>query len=141
MIAICLHNRSSSLSDHQRGRFAEIDEEHYLTIGKRYTVLGMSILESALYFLVRDDTAAPSFSPAAMFDCALQPIPVDWCFSLRDGIHATGSDLWERPCVAVWGYKELVDDLGHANSLGEREPQALQIFARELRRREDSEPS
>jgi hypothetical protein len=113
-----------------------MDEEHYLTAGKCYVVLGMSIYESMLCFLIQDDTGAPRFSPAGMFECVDQQIPVNWRFSLREGIRASGSDLWKNPCVAMWGYNELVGDIGHASALGEREPQALQIFFRELRRRE-----
>jgi hypothetical protein len=95
----------------------------------------MGIFESALCFLVRDDTGAPSFSPAGMFDCAGQIIPLDWYFSLREGVHASGRRLWTTPCIALWGYNELITDLSHVDLLADRESQALQIFHREVMRR------
>lgn len=130
MIAVCRHNRTVALSDHQRGRFTGLDEEHYLTIGDGYLVLGMGIFETVLYFLVRDDTGDPSFSPAAMFEGEERELPADWWFSLRDGISASGTDLWNR-CVAMWGYEALVNDTSHSSSLGERDIDALEIFAGE----------
>jgi hypothetical protein len=130
MIAHCRHSRTVALSDHQRGRLTALDEEHHLTVGDRYLVLGMGIFETVLYFLVRDDTGAPSFSPAAMFDCDAAELPTSWWFSLRDGIRASGSELWNR-CVAMWGYETLVDDVDHFSALGERDARALEIFERE----------
>ncbi|MDZ4673383.1 MAG: hypothetical protein SGI84_02950 [Gemmatimonadota bacterium] len=136
MIAICLHNRSSSLADHQRGRLARIDEKYDLTIGQKYIVVGMGIFENILWFLVRDDTGAPNFCRAALFECTEQIVPVGWHFSLRSGILASGNEIWANPCVAMWGYDTLVHDLSHAAGLGEREPEALEIFLREVVRRE-----
>ena len=130
MIAQCRHSRTVALSDHQRGRLTALDEEHHLTIGDRYLVLGMGIFETVLYFLVRDDTGSPSLSPAAMFDCDTTELPRDWWFSLRDGIRASGSELWNR-CVAIWGYGALVNDPDHSGALGERDASALETFDRE----------
>ncbi|MBK7717465.1 MAG: hypothetical protein IPI38_19015 [Gemmatimonadetes bacterium] len=135
MLAMCLNNRSSALSDHQRGRFVGLDEEHYLTIGKVYVVLGMGIFETVLYLLVRDDTGGPAFAHAAMFDCSAQPIPPDWFFTLQDGIRASGNELWSHPTVAMWGYDALVNDPRHAAMLGEQEPSAIRRFMEEFARR------
>jgi hypothetical protein len=129
----CLHNRSSSLPDSQRGRFREIDEEYYLTIGESYSVVGMHLFENVLSVLVRDDNRLPSFVPAGLFELGAHGLPDGWKFALADGLLAAeGPDLWSHPLVSVWGYDELVLDPRHNDDLLESVPEALAIFHREV---------
>lgn len=135
MIVSCAHNRSSGLSDHQRGRFASIDATYDLTVGKNYVALGLGIWETVLQVLIQDDNGLPNWCPMGLFDCKPQAIPAHWKFGLRSGITASGSHLWTQ-WVAIWGYEELVDDPGHSDALMERSRRAHTTFHKELRRRE-----
>lgn len=129
MWAICATNDPNALADHQRGRAASFESAYPITIGKSYAVIGMSVTENILDFLVRDDWGGPCFAPAGMFELLTAPVPDDWSFTLRSGIRATGNAAWENPIVAMWGYRELVDTETHVTDLLDREPNALRIFA------------
>ena len=135
MIAVCAGVRTSELADHQRGRFAGIDQTYALTAGEAYVVLAVGIWETILQVLVRDDDGLPIWCPAGLFDIETQQMPAHWEFSLDEGVGASGPDLWTR-WVARWGYPEVVRDPAHSDALMERDPHALEIFARELQQRE-----
>mgnify|MGYP000036764865 CR=1 FL=1 len=136
VIAVCVHNRSSMLAEHQRGRLGDLDSEYSVSIGERYIVVGMGIWENVLHFLVRDDWRMPTFMPAGLFDCPAQSLPEGWGFSLQPGIAARGRDLWVTPCAALWGYEQLLADPEHAGLLGERDDAAMLVFFQELMARE-----
>ncbi len=131
MIALCRFSTSSSLADHQRGRFAQFDEHFRLTPGRTYSVAGLGIWETVLQVLVRDDSHLPLWCQAGLFDIDPQPIPSDWCFGLYPAVSASGSDLWTQ-WVALWGYESLVSDPSHNDRLMDRDPVALEIFHREI---------
>lgn len=138
MKALCLHNTSDELPDEQRGRFGWIDEHFDLTVGKAYDVLAMGVFETVLQVLVRDETGAPCFCPAALFEIEEQPFPQGWRFALRDGVRLAGRRSWTQ-WVAVWGYAEITSDERHMNDLGERVPKALEVFEREYLKASSSE--
>lgn len=133
MIAVCAHNGSTSLTDHQRGRFVALDEAFNLTVDRTYIVVGMGIWETVLQVLVKDDNGLPAWCPAGLFAIAAQTVPDKWLCGLGDGISASGVDLWTR-WVVKWGYAELVTDECHSDLLMERDPAALAIFEREIDR-------
>lgn len=132
MLANCVSRQFSDLADHQQGRHRRTTGSYDITVGLAYNVAGMGIWENVLHFLVRNDQGIPEFIPAGLFDCPSQPLPGSWRFALRPGIAAEGSELWESPCAAIWGYEELVSDPIHAEALGERSRAALGAFERSL---------
>lgn len=139
MIATCRLSRSSQLPDHQRGRFADFDQEYPVTPGCDYVVAGGGMWETILHFLIEGDDELPHWCPAGLFELAPQPIPAGWLCALGDGISASGADLWTR-WVVKWGYPELVADERHSDLLMERDPKALAVFERELRRLTEQNP-
>lgn len=139
MRAVCRYNLGSHLANHQRGRFAAVEETYPLTIGKEYVVVGMGIWENVLSYLVSNDIGRPTFAPAGLFDPdSVEVIPSGWEFSLRGGIAAEGTALWTNPCAAVWGYHALVADPAHAGALEEGDVEAQTMFREELHRQSTS---
>lgn len=132
MRARCAFNHSSALPDEQRGRMADFEETFPLTVGADYLVVGMCLWENVLYLLVRDDWGKPCLARAGLFDLGAHELPDAWRFALCPGIRASGREMWSEPCIAVWGYSELVDDTSHLAALEERDPGALEIFEREV---------
>jgi hypothetical protein len=133
MIATCKFSRSAGLADHQRGRFADLDQEYALTPGRGYVVAAIGVWETILQVLVQDDDRLPSWCPAGLFEIPPQPVPDGWLLGLCDGISTSGTELWTR-WVIKCGYPELVENERHSDLLLERDPDALAIFERELRR-------
>jgi hypothetical protein len=129
---ICVVNEPGRLADHQQGRAARFESAYPLTVGRSYAVVGMSITETVLYFLVRDDHGEPRFAPAGMFDLVTSPLPAGWCFALGSGVRASGRDLWIDPVVATWGYPELVEDPAHFTALLDEDVDASAIFTRHV---------
>jgi len=136
MIVTCARTNSAQFADHQRGRFTDVDEQYPLTLGASYVVLGMGIWETVLHVLVRDDEGNPNWCPLAAFDCARQRIPTTWEFATREGLLASGRDIWTR-WVAQWGYPELVRDPAHSDALMERDPAALATWLSVLAEQEN----
>lgn len=116
------------MADHQRSRASAFETTYPLTVGKGYSVVGMGITENVFDFLVQDDWGGPCFAPAGMFELVSAPIPPGWHFALRSGVRASGRDLWADPIVALWGYRELVEQGEHLTDLLEHEQVALAVF-------------
>ena len=140
MIVTCTSNEPASLADHQRSRVAAFETAYPLTAGKQYAVVGMSIIETVFYFLVRDDRGHARFAPAGMFDLVESPLPACWQFALGSGVRASGRAQWTDPVVATWGYPELVEDPNHFRALVDEEPDAVAIFARQVVEAESTRP-
>ena len=134
MIARCIHNTGSTLGEPCRGSFYTVDTLFNLELGQPYVVLGLGIFETVLLALVCDETRRPNWLPIGLFDFEGTVLPADWEFAVVDGLGASGGDASNR-WVARWGYPELVRDDRHSDALIERDPHALEIFARELRNR------
>lgn len=132
MIATCVSNEPTALADHQRSRASAFESAYPLTPGRQYAVVGMSITETVLHFLVEDDRGNARFAPAGLFDLIESAIPPGWRFSLGTGVRASGRNLWSDPVVATWGYPELVEDPEHFTALVGGDPQAVAVFAREV---------
>ncbi len=128
MIATCLTNQPMDVPPHQRTRVAQSEGPYPLTPGREYKVVGIMAWETTLMFLVRDDHGLPRFAPASFFSTLTAPVPDGWMFSLGDGAHAFGTELWTKPVVAMWGYRELVEDAGHGGALELGEPSAIAVF-------------
>ncbi len=130
MRATCVLNDPKLLADHQQDRSTPWESTYPITVGKEYPIVGMSIIETSFFFLVRADNGGPLFVHAGFFDLFTAEIPSDWRFALEPGINASGRDLWSHPGVATWGYPELVEDPYHMDRLYEFDPEALAVFNR-----------
>jgi hypothetical protein len=139
MIRKCTDNVSDALGDFQRGRATGLGVRYELTVGREYRVLGMLQWETTLFFIVNGDHAAPVAVPAGLFEASSSPLPGDWWFALGPGVRMSGTALWENPLVAIWGYRELVDEAGHLDSLLEGEPSACAVFYLRLQGETDAE--
>jgi hypothetical protein len=138
MRLVCRSNRALDLSDHQIERGTSLQATYPLTVGSPYIILGMGIWERVLSFLVRNDIGRPSFVPAGLFEEQRVRIPTSWEFTLQAGIRANGRQLWTDPCIAVWGYHELVANPDHAGALEEGDEKAYKVFLEEYRAEEAS---
>lgn len=137
MNARCIFNDPRQLAEHQRGRAWGFAGTYDLTVGRIYQIYGMALVENVFEFLVKDDWGAPLSVPAGLFEEFDAQVPDGWRFRLHEGIHKSGTSLWESPVIVSWGYPEWVIDDEHAPALFEREPTALRIFQDYVGRRED----
>ena len=136
MLVVCIDNRASILSDHQRPRGTVENSTYPITAGKTYPVLGMLLWENVLSVLVPDDWGGPCYAPAGLFDLGTWEVPRGWAVGLFSGIRASGTDLWRDPYAASWGYSEFVHDPEHGAGLAERDARALEIFNERVREAE-----
>ena len=56
----------------------------------------------------------------------------DWSFVIGPGVGMSGSKLWENPLVAMWGYRELIEDRGHLDALLDGDLDACAVFYRRM---------
>jgi hypothetical protein len=132
MRARCTRNDGASLGGAPtRGHFYSENTVFDVTVGQEYPVLGLGLFETVLLALVCDDTRRPNWLPAGLFEFDTQTLPGTWEFALRDGPAASGADASNR-WVALWGYADLAREERHSDQLIERDPDALDIFFREL---------
>lgn len=120
------------MGEPSRGNFYTTETVFHLEVGKHYAVLGLGMFETVLLVLVCDETDKPNWLPVGLFEFADARLPDNWEFAVLDGIAASGGDASNR-WIARFGYRELVHDETHSDALIERDPHALEIFARELR--------
>ena len=132
MIRKCTDNFSDALGEIQRGRATSLGVRYELTIDRDYVVLGMFIWETTLCFVVNGDHGRPVAVPAGLFAEDSGSLPSDWYFALGPGIRLSGPSLWERPLVAAWGYRELVEEQGHLDALLDGDDAACALFYRLL---------
>jgi hypothetical protein len=125
---LCSSNSASDLAAAQRGRGTSPTHIYDLTVGAVYRVVGMVLWETMLWLLVRGDDGAPLNAPAGLFEQVGVGIPDTWRFRIGSGARLEGSDLWERPIVAIWGYDELVDDPNHLDRLFDGGYEELRAF-------------
>ena len=128
MILLCTDNRSDVLGELQRGRALGLGVVYPLSIGRRYWVAGLLIWESTLSVVLNGDDGSPATAPAGFFEQLPVRMPDDWSFVVGPGIGMSGSKLWENPLVAMWGYRELVEDRGHLDALLDGDPEACGVF-------------
>jgi hypothetical protein len=129
--ALCTGSTGGDLSVSSDRYFHSPRSQFNITVGNSYWVAGMGIWETVLMVLIRDDSDRPSWFPVALFDMSVTALPHGWEFRLLDKMAASGGES-DRRWVAMWGYPELVRDSSHSDSLIERKPEALRIFAERL---------
>ena len=129
----CVHQTGMSLGLPSRGGFYGTDTVFHLELGEEYLIMGLGMFESVLLALVCDETEKPNWLPVGAFEFESLVLPADWEFVLLDAKAASGGDASDR-WVARWGYPDLVRDGRHSDALIERDPEALEVFFRELRK-------
>ncbi len=127
----CIFNDPHRVADHQFGRATKFSGPYPITPGNEYLLVGMSIVENVFEFLIGDDSGRPCFAPAGMFNLMSMEIPKEWHFALKSGIHASGRQLWTHPVVAVWGFKELLDEQ-YVEALLTGDQEAFTLFKHQL---------
>jgi hypothetical protein len=128
----CVANRGVFLPDDRRPRGTTAASAFAVTPGRTYVAVGVLALADHLSVLVRDDWGGPAFVPAELFAEVTTPLPAGWSFALDAGARAGRRTLWGEPCVAVWGYRELVEDEGHVAALLAGEPGAVAVCLGQL---------
>jgi hypothetical protein len=93
---------------------------YYVSIGKTYSVSAIALWESAVIFLVLDDTGKPNWYSEELFSISDPRLPIGWLFSTtvanEDGVQA------------ILGYPRITSDPNHYRALIERDPEALKEF-------------
>lgn len=128
----CVANRGVFLPDDRRPRGTTATSAFAVTPGRTYVAVGVLALADHLSVLVRDDWRGPAFVPAELFAEVTTVVPAGWSFALDTGARAGRRTLWGEPCVAVWGYRELVEDEGHVAALLAGEPRAVAVCLAEM---------
>jgi hypothetical protein len=130
----CVANRGVFLPGGRRPRGTSASSAFAVTPGRTYVAAGVLALADHLSVLVRDDWGGPAFVPAELFAEVTTALPAGWSFALDSGARAGRRTLWGEPCVAVWGYPELVEDDGHVAALLAGDARAVAVCLREIDR-------
>jgi hypothetical protein len=131
----CVANRGVFLPAGRRPRGTTASSAFAVTPGRTYVAAGVLALADHLSALVRDDWGGPAFVPAELFAEVTAALPAGWSFALDSGTRTGRRTLWGEPCVAVWGYAELVEDEGHVAALLAGDPRAVAVCLGEIDRR------
>ena len=102
-----------------------------MSLGGQYRVLGMELFRGLIQILVPDNSAArrPRWLPMDLFTIEDARLPSNWSFRT----YAPGSSARDRGFQGRWGYRELVESDEHRDGLEDLVPEALAIFAAQLR--------
>src|SRR5690625_2268035 len=85
---------------------------------KLYIVYGICHWKNSLHYLIEDENHLPSWFPVELFTITDNQLPLEWYFSYYE----------KEEISAIWGYKEIVVNESHFDSLMEREKNALNTF-------------
>lgn len=124
----CVAARGAFLPAGRRPRGTSGASAYAVTPGRVYAVLGVLALADHLSVLLRDDWGGPAFVPAELFAGVTTAVPAGWSFALDTGSSAGRRSLWGEPVLAVWGYRALVEEAGHAAALLAGDARALTLF-------------
>jgi hypothetical protein len=137
MLLKCVAEVGADLGPYEKGLFYTPETRFDLSRGNLYRTYGLMMYNGALVALTTDDYGDPTWTPLQAFTVEDPSLPGGWLFQYfppeRDG-------LPDKPQVqAIWGYRELADDLAHNNALMDRDPAAMAIFASEVKRTKGGE--
>ncbi len=124
----CVTDRGAFLPRDRRPRGTSAASAWAVTPGRTYAAAGVLALADHVSVLLRDDWGGPAFLPAELFDRTTVVVPAGWSFALDTGERAGRRTLWGEPCVALWGYPELVEDETHVAGLLAGDPGAVAVF-------------
>jgi len=121
----CRANSGQALPESYLGNGYFRESVFNVTIGSEYAVLGIAVYKGIVCFLLVDDVSLPNWYPADLFSVVDSRIPANWFSALYPGNAAALGFLI--------GYRALIFDERHYDALLERDPEALEIFHREVR--------
>jgi hypothetical protein len=94
--------------------------EFPLEIGEIYIVYGIDLWRGTIHYLTTNKfNMNPSWYPAELFEIIDNLLPLEWYYEFY---------TYENDISAIWGYKELVLNKEHKDSLLERDNKAISIF-------------
>lgn len=125
MKVLCKYSRNQDVPVRLRGG-ANLETAVFdLNVGREYVVHGQALFGTRLMYLIDpSENCRPNWYPTELFEVSDGAVPGGWMFMVFENEYF--DDLG-----AIWGYEELVTDPHHFNSLVERDPNALAIFARQ----------
>ena len=80
MEVACLKSMGSELSAPDHGFWYSPSTHFPVTIGNRYRVVGMSLYNHRLAYLVENDASRPDWLPVGLFSIIDPRLPSDWSF-------------------------------------------------------------
>jgi hypothetical protein len=98
-----------------------------VSVGREYYVFAMALWRGVILLLLADDYHLPNWFPIQLFSVTDPSLPEEWSF--------LPSDSDEGMLQALWGYEQMITDATHYDALLDREPEALQCFYEEEKRR------
>ena len=125
MKVICKANKGKDLPEKYLNNGYYPKTKLSITIGEKYTVLGIMLSGDIISVLIKDDDKSPFWHPFEAFEFTTLKIPDDWYFVYKP----------ENPYYdinAIWGYKDLIEKTEHNNKLIEGNKEARVIFEKEL---------
>lgn len=104
---------------------------HEWTVGRLYVVYGTGVFADNVQLLIQNDGGRPRWSDPHFFELVEGRVPAHWEFRY---FVMDSQDPWQRRVFqAIWGYQELVRNaVEHNNGLADLEPEALEIFQRQV---------
>jgi len=124
MIVECIYNTGKVLVPYLRKPLgtSEITQFGELTIGEKYLVMGIMLVEGYLLYLIDSDRVINAF-PYQLFKIVESELPKSWFFRA----FTIGEQSYSQ-MEAVWGYKELCLEIGHYESLIEMDATAFKTY-------------
>jgi len=120
MLVKCIGNTGECIDKATKKWGDSISTKYPLKTGENYVIYGQFVCEGIIQYLVLGTYEnLPSWYPAELFEMVENATSIEWYFKFKG---------YSNIPIAVWGYKELVLDDAHYNSLIEREPKAIEIF-------------
>lgn len=117
-------NTGTGLSQETRDKVGYLATTRFDTrVGHVYTVYGMMLWEGILHYLVFDRQVHeyfPNRDPSELFVVKDHSLPSRWYYKTYGYDHPSG-------IMALWGYKELMDD-NHFHGLAIRDGDAVVTF-------------
>lgn len=102
--------------------FFTIDSDmsgYSISIGRKYTVMGLIFFHDELRYLISDDNNIPGFFPSDLFEIIDSYILFDW--------EINSFQIGSRQLVVI-GYTELAQNYAHLIGLIDRKKQEIQSY-------------
>ncbi|MEO7988567.1 MAG: hypothetical protein ABI663_03440 [Chryseolinea sp.] len=113
----CIYNTGKAYENYRMPVGYSSSSQFGVEIGKEYLVMGMSLWEGSLAYLI--DDGIPHLYPFQLFQIVDSRLFVDWHFRTF-GV--------ESQMGAIWGYYELCYSDGYYENLIEGEDSAVQLY-------------
>lgn len=127
MEVACVKSMGSELSAPEHGFWYSPSTHFPVTIGNRYRVVGMSLYNHRLAYLIENDASRPDWLPVGLFTIVDPRLPSFWSFSIPEVASEMPEGSWGLQ--GLWGYRELTSSLDHYQGLIEQVPADIEVFA------------